>query len=916
MKRIYLILVVLSFLYIQKTYSQNLAPNPSFETYSSCPTTWSQLTVCTSWNDWRTTPDYYNSCNGGTVSTPANNRGNQVPSNGVAYVSITTYVPGNTNYREILGAQLTTPLVVGQQYHLEMKVSVSDNYGYASDIGMQFFNSNYSTASPAPLNNTFHLVSASPITDKTNWILISGNYIATQAYTHVGVGNFNDDANTSSAALASGAAGAHYYIDEIVVETTTSSPVITVNNPTICAGETATLTASSNIAGTTYLWNTGATTNPLLVSPAVTTIYTVTGTAPSGQTGTASTTVTVNPLPTITASASPTTICAGSSSNISATSSLGSTTYSWDQGLGAGANHTVSPTTTTTYTVTGTANGCSGTDNVIVTVNPLPTITASASPTTICSGNSSNISATSSLGSTTYSWDQGLGAGANHTVSPTTTTTYTVTGTANGCSGTDNVIVTVNPTPVITATAVNDTICLGATSNLSATSSVTGSTYNWDQGLGAGATHTVNPVTTTTYTVTGTANGCTGTADAIVTVVPSIIIDISTIDSVLCIGDSTQLTVIGAPGGSSYLWNTTSTQSSIIVKPTTTTTYSVTASSAGCDGTSDILITVNPLPVVTLLDDTICNGDNANLLASGASTYTWNTGSTTNPLNVSPSLTTSYSVTGTDVNGCVDTASAEIMVIDPPTLNISGTDAHCNQSDGSATVIATGGSGVYTYVWNTTNTNYQLNNIPSGTYTVTVSDNGCDATASINIANLSGPQAVFTVNPDEAEINEFIQFTDASMGATTWSWDFGDGQGASGLDPTHSYSFPGLYTSCLVVEDGFGCEDSTCKKILIRRLFTFYIPNSFSPDENSINDIFIPTGVGIDEDRYIMQVYDRWGKLVFETEDLYTGWNGTINGTSISDDEIMGAVFLYYFKVFEEYTDIDHEYRGVVTLIK
>jgi gliding motility-associated-like protein len=698
--------------------------------------------------------------------------------------------------------------------------------------------------------------------------------------------------------------------------TPTNSVTASANPATICAGESTTLTAIASLGGSTYSWSNGATGTPIVVSPATTTTYTVTADAGSGQTATDQVTVTVNPLPIITASASPTTICAGSSSNISATSSLGSTTYSWDQGLGAGANHTVSPTTTTTYTVTGTANGCSGTDNVIVTVNPLPTITASASPTTICAGSSSSISATSSVTGTTYSWDQGLGAGATHTVSPAITTTYTVTGTANGCSGTDNVIVTVNPTPVITATAVNDTICLGATSNLSATSSVTGSTYNWDQGLGAGANHTVNPVTTTTYTVTGTANGCTGTANAIVTVFPSLIIDISTIDSILCIGDSTQLTVIGAPGGSSYLWSTASTQGNIIVKPITTTTYSVTASSAGCDGTSDILITVNPLPTVSLSNDTICNGDNANLLASGASAYIWNTGSTTNPLNVTPTLTTSYSVTGTDVNGCVDTASAEVMVVDIPSLNISGTDAHCNQSDGSATVIVTGGSGVYTYAWNTTNTNSQLNNIPSGTYTVTVSDNGCDATASINIANLSGPQAVFTVNTDEAEINELIQFTDASMGATTWNWDFGDGQGASGLDPTHSYSFPGLYTSCLVVEDGFGCEDSTCKKILIRRLFTFYIPNSFSPDENNINDIFIPTGVGIDEDRYIMQVYDRWGKLVFETEDLYTGWNGTINGTSISDDEIMGAVFLYYFKVFEEYTDIDHEYRGVITLIK
>ena len=213
------------------------------------------------------------------------------------------------------------------------------------------------------------------------------------------------------------------------------------------------------------------------------------------------------PTPNITGT---TAICTGASTTLTAS---GGTGYTWDNGLGAGASHTVSPASTTTYNVTVTAsNGCTATDQVTVTVNGLPTANAGADDA-ICEGLSTILTAS---GGTGYTWDNGLGAGASHTVSPVATTTYTVTVTdANGCSDTDQVTVTVNGLPTANAGA-DDAICTGSSTTLTASG---GTGYTWDNGLGAGASHTVSPVATTTYTVTVTdANGCTATDQVTVTV--------------------------------------------------------------------------------------------------------------------------------------------------------------------------------------------------------------------------------------------------------------------------------------------------------------------------------------------------------------------------------------------------------------
>ncbi|HQC59119.1 MAG TPA: hypothetical protein PK701_00090, partial [Bacteroidales bacterium] len=178
--------------------------------------------------------------------------------------------------------------------------------------------------------------------------------------------------------------------------------------------------------------------------------------------------------PVLTASASPSSICSGSSTTLSAS---GASTYSWTDGTNnyTGNSINVSPTSNTTYTVTGTIGTCSATATVSVTVNPSPSLTVNATPSSICQGNNATLSAS---GASTYSWTDGTNnySGNSITVTPTVNTTYTVTGTIGTCSATATVSVTVNAAPSLTVNATDNQLCTGESATLTANGA---NTYNW-----------------------------------------------------------------------------------------------------------------------------------------------------------------------------------------------------------------------------------------------------------------------------------------------------------------------------------------------------------------------------------------------------------------------------------------------------
>ncbi len=329
----------------------------------------------------------------------------------------------------------------------------------------------------------------------------------------------------------------------------------------------------------------------------------------------------------------------------------------------------MSPSSTTSYSsiITNT-NGCKDTTaNVTVTVNPLPVFTITGTDT-ICNGTSTVLTANvTSGGVNTFLWSTGQPT-ASIIVNTTMTSVYTVMVTdANNCVKIISDTVVVNALPVVSISGPAN-ICIGTAINLTASGA---NTYGWNTGATTSFIG-VAPVTNTTYNVTGTDNhGCTNTASLLVDVNQQPIASVAAV-APYCIGGSTTLT--GA-GGSIYSWTPTiglsnSNIANPTANPTSSRTYTLVVTDAnGCKDTTTAQVVVNSLPIVWATGNAnVCSGSSATLYASPVGcTFSWNTGQTGTPITENPTTTTSYTVTGTDANGCSNTHSVTLTVMQPIT---------------------------------------------------------------------------------------------------------------------------------------------------------------------------------------------------------------------------------------------------------
>lgn len=396
-----------------------------------------------------------------------------------------------------------------------------------------------------------------------------------------------------------------------------------------------------------------------------------------------------------------TSICRGESVTLT---SSGGLNYSWTPSTGLSsvstATVTASPVVTTTYTsIVSNTSSCLDSAYVVITVNNLPTLNISGD-TTVCNGIATTLTAS---GANTYTWFPSPGlsntTGTSISIMVTSGTTYTVTGIdGNGCKDTSTVNIAAG---IVTVSVSGITaICSGSATTL--TSGGSGAThYTWSPSLGLSSTTgtfvTISPTGNTSYTVTGTdALGCTSTSTFSITTT-GLSVTLSAGNNSICEGSSTTLT---ATGGNSYIWLPaqglgSSTGNLITINPTGNTTYTVIGSDgAGCNDTSYIAITVNLIPIANPgPNDTICEGQNAILNASGGSTYVWNTGATSSSITISPPITTSYSFTVSNGN-CIDVDSAKVVVFSNPTASVSNNITIA--AGQSTTLSATGG---VSYQW-------------------------------------------------------------------------------------------------------------------------------------------------------------------------------------------------------------------------
>jgi len=434
----------------------------------------------------------------------------------------------------------------------------------------------------------------------------------------------------------------------------TPLPTVAPNSPDgpICMNSgNMPLLFANNSPSTTATWQPGNLTgNSVNVGPNITTTYSVTATDGNGCTSNTGTiTVTVMPQPTLTVT-SPT-ICAGGTGTL--TVSGNAATYTWNPSGATTTTYTVfSPPNGYTMTVIGTGtNSCTNSATATVTVNATPGMMINGT-SLICTGQSTVLSG-SGASIVSYTWTGGPTT-QSYTVSPTSNATYTLTGSdANNCSNTQTVTVTVNSIPGMMING-NTTICNGQSTVLSGSgASIT--SYTWTGGPTT-QSYTVSPTTMAVYTLTGSdANNCSNTQTATVTVnaTPTVTATSGTI----CVGNSASLM---AGGASTYTWTGGPVSQTYTVSPTSLATYTVTGTSANnCTNTATATVTVNALPVVTItsVSPTLCVNGFDTLVAHGANTYSWSTGSTAGAITVLPASTITYTVTGTDFNGCSNTAT-------------------------------------------------------------------------------------------------------------------------------------------------------------------------------------------------------------------------------------------------------------------
>lgn len=638
---------------------------------------------------------------------------------------------------------------------------------------------------------------------------------------------------------------------------------ITVNSPTICAGQTASLTASG---ATTYTWNTGANTSTLAPSPGSTTVYTISGTQ-GGCNGSNTSTVTVVGQPTISVIGN-NSICSGSSTTLTAN---GANTFTWMPGGQTTTSVSLNPASTSNYTITGSNGICSASTVTSINVTNTPTLTVN--PTTICAGQTATLNAS---GAASYTWSPGGSTGSSYTAAPVSNTTVSVIGANGICTAQTTSSITVSGAIAITVNS--PTICAGQTASLSANGAAT---YTWNTGANT-STLNISPGSTTIYTISGSNGSCTGSNTATVTVnsLPTLTVSSNNI----CTGQTATLTVTGA---NTYTWSNSNNNTSQTVSPIATTVYTVSGTdNNGCvsSGIYSTTVTVTPTPTISVNSASICAGQTATLTASGATNYTWSTTANTSSISVSPAITSNYTVNGTN-GGCYTSTTAIISVSPSPSitvnaLNTTGCPTLCVNfsetiSPATSTFTYNFGDGLSS---NTSNPTHCYANGGNYTVVLTAADAGlgCSSTFTlptiINVIN--NPVADFSVQGGNIVfVNNTVQLTNNSSNAISYVWDLCNGNTSILPDVTTSYADTGSCCITLLAVNGT-CTNSVTKCIDIINDITINIPNVFTPNGDQKNDLFKITGNGIKNLQ--CSIYDRWGLKLFEWTGINGGWDGNV----------------------------------------
>lgn len=264
-----------------------------------------------------------------------------------------------------------------------------------------------------------------------------------------------------------------------------------------------------------------------------------------------------------------------------------------------------------------------------------------------------------------------------------------------------------------------------------------------------------------------------------------------------------------------------------------------------------------------------------------------------------------------------DTIISRVVVPDCG-LRVSVPDTQlCPGACADLVVSISGGKPPYTYAWshglgNSIGTN-TVCPVKTTAYTITVTDcTGTSVTDTAVVVMHPSPQAAFTVKEDPHASFNNISFIDQSSGADGWSWSFGDEWNTTSTSqhPLCSYSGTGTYSVTLIASNTYGCTDTTIQEVDVQPEYTFYVPNAFTPNGDGLNDSFFPSGTGINYDDFRMFIYNRWGELIYQTDDA--PWDGRVVG---SPEVAQQGVYVWKV-VTRDISQKQHEYTGHVSLLR
>ncbi|HIP35964.1 MAG TPA: PKD domain-containing protein [Crocinitomix sp.] len=498
--------------------------------------------------------------------------------------------------------------------------------------------------------------------------------------------------------------------------------------------------------------------------------------------------------------------------------------------------------------------------------------------------------------------------------------------------------ITVNPNPTFTVASTDPTTCGGTDGFIT----LSGLSPNTNYNVSYDSTVTVGPIALTSdaageIVITGLndgdysnftveLNGCSTTDPQTITLTEPTgqAVDAGQ-DVTICTGD---MVTLNGSGVVSYVWDN-GVDNGVPFAPTSTTTYTVTGTDVnGCTNTDQVTVTVNPLPNVDAgAAQTVCDGTSITLSGSGATSYIWDNG-VVNGVSFTPLATTTYTVTGTDANGCVNTDQVTVTVNPMPIidftldtnsgcypLTVNFTDnttpfgINCVWDFGNGTTANTCGNTSYTY---TQAGNYDV------TYTVTYPGNCTSSLTYSSVLVEEVPQAIFNVDNAQLTIeNTEIEFINNSINANTYQWDFGDNSANSGLtNPIHTYPEIGnsVYLVTLVASNDAGCTDTAQQTIYVNDVIIYYVPNVFTPDGDAFNQTFQPVFTsGYDPYDYHLMIFNRWGELVFESYNADYGWNGRYGADG---DLVQDGVYVWKINFKETMSDKKHEAIGHVTILR